>query len=99
MSKVSGRNVSATNGKSANEDSAHHNGDAKVVKSATFQFKEGNMVYVNEHAWPGVNNPEGIAKILDAYENDEGQPVYDIKYIVGGKKTGVLEEYLCLHDF
>lgn len=62
-------------------------------------FVQGDLVYVDEHAWPGVNNPEGIAKVLIAYVDDDGDLVYDICYIVGGKKKGVLPEYLHRHVF
>lgn len=62
-------------------------------------FVEGDYVKIDEHAWPGVNNPEGIAKVLKAYTDDDGDQVYDVKYIVGGRKNGVLPEYLSLHLF
>ena len=62
-------------------------------------FGAGDLVHVAEHAWPGVNNPEGIAKVLRAYIDCDGDQVYDICYIVGGKKKGVLPEYLSRHDF
>lgn len=65
----------------------------------SFQFKKGDTVDVREHGWPGVSNPEGIATILDAYKDEDGDKVYDLKYIVGDKKNGVLEEYLSLHRF
>lgn len=62
-------------------------------------FVEGDFVYVDEHAWSGVNNPEGVAKILKAYSDDEGDTVYDIRYVVGHKSKGVLPEYLRRHEF
>lgn len=62
-------------------------------------FVEGDFVYVDEHAWSGVNNPEGVAKILKAFTDDEGDTVYDIRYVVGHKSKGVLPEYLRRHEF
>jgi len=59
------------------------------------RFKTGDMVEVAEHAWAGVNNPEGVAKVIsDPYLDEDDDIVYDIKYVVGAKKKGVLEEYL-----
>jgi hypothetical protein len=62
-------------------------------------FAEADLVFVDEHAWPGVNNPEGIAEVLKAYIDDDGDQVYDIRYIVGGKRKGVLTEHLRRHVF
>jgi hypothetical protein len=62
-------------------------------------FVMGDFVYINEHAWSGVNNPEGVAKVLKAYIDDEGDQVYDIRYVVGGLRKGVLPEYLRSHNF
>ena len=58
-----------------------------------------DMVYVEEHSWSRVNNPEGIAKVVKAYLDDDGDPVYDIRYVVGGKANGVLPEYLTRYFF
>jgi hypothetical protein len=59
----------------------------------------GDTVKVEEHAWPGVNNPEGFAKILKHYVNEDGDSVNDIKYIVGGRRKGVLSQFLKPHSF
>ena len=74
----------------------------EVVSNAPKEprFKKGDFVLVEEHAWEGVNNEGGFARILKAYEDEEEDIVYDIKYIVGGyKKKAVMEEYLEPHSF
>ena len=81
--------------KELTNDANDSGGDEKI----SFQFVHGDMVYVREHAWPGVDNPGGIAQVLEAYEDEDEDVLYDIKYIVGGKKKGVLEEYLSPHQF
>ena len=63
------------------------------------KFKQGDIVYVEEHAWPGVNNSEGVATVLVAYTDADGDGVYDVKYVVGGKTKGILEKYLSRHHF
>eukprot|EP00977_Amphora_coffeiformis_P027267 scaffold34597_cov177-Amphora_coffeaeformis.AAC.35 len=63
------------------------------------KFEQDDMVYVEEHAWPGVNNCEGVAKVVAAYMNADGDALYDVKYVVGGKKKGIFEKYLSRHHF
>jgi hypothetical protein len=62
-------------------------------------FMVNDMVYVQEHSWARVNNPEGIANVVKAYIDDDGDQVYDIRYVVGGKANGVLPEYLTRYFF
>jgi hypothetical protein len=63
------------------------------------QFGKGDFVLVGEHAWPGVDNPAGIATILSADEDEDGNHFYGIKYIIGGLRKGVYEQYLTHHTF
>ena len=63
------------------------------------KFQKGEHVFVKEHAWPGVNNPEGVATVLAAYLGEDGNPLYDVKYVVGGKSKGIMQEYISLHRF
>jgi hypothetical protein len=58
-----------------------------------------DMVYVEEHSWARVNNPEGIANVVKAYIDDDGDQVYDVRYVVGGRANGVLPEYLTRYFF
>ena len=62
-------------------------------------FADGDFVYVEEHSWARVNNPEGIATVLKAYIDGDGDQVYDIRYVIGGKASGVLPEYLTRYVF
>jgi hypothetical protein len=62
-------------------------------------FAQGDLVFVTEHAWSGVNNPKGVAKVVATYLDEDADRVYDIKYIVGGTRKGVLSDYLSLHHF
>ena len=45
----------------------------EVVSNAPKEprFKKGDFVLVEEHAWEGVNNEGGFARILKAYEDEE----------------------------
>jgi hypothetical protein len=63
------------------------------------RFAQGDLVFVKEHSWSGVNNPEGVAKVVATYLDEDADRVYDIKYIVGGTSKGVLNDYLSLHHF
>lgn len=58
-----------------------------------------DFVFVEEHSWARVNNPEGIATVLKAYVDDDGDKVYDLRYVVGGRANGVLPEYLTRYFF
>ena len=71
-----------------------------VVDTNDVLYAVGDYVYVTEHGWAGVSNPEGVAKVLKSYIDDDGDRVYDIRYVVGrGKTKGVLSEYLHRHIF
>lgn len=63
------------------------------------RFGKGDIVYVQEHAWPTVDNPGGIAAIVVAGVDEDGDALYSIKYIVGGRRHGVYEQYLTPHSF
>lgn len=73
--------------------------DAAQRDPSAPRFKEDDLVYVTEHAWPGVNTSAGIAKVLAACTDADGNAVYDVKYIVGGTKKGIFEKYLSRHCF
>lgn len=62
-------------------------------------FEKGNVVYIQEHAWVGVDNPAGIAKILGSRIDDDGDRVYDIRYVVGGTRKDVEAEYITHHNW
>jgi len=60
----------------------------------------GTVVAIQEHAWAGVNNPEGIAKITGSRIDEEDGLLYDICYIIGKtKKFGVEARYVSVHEF
>jgi hypothetical protein len=61
--------------------------------------KVGSIVFIREHAWPSVNNTEGIAKVTKSYEDEDGDQLYDIKYIVGGVAKGVFAKYVRAYTF
>jgi len=71
-----------------------------LVEASHHKFPDGTFVDVREHAWPGVNNPEGIAKVEDSRIDEDDGLVYDIRYVIGkSRRRGVLAEYLTEHDF
>lgn len=58
-------------------------------------FGQGDIVQIREHAWCRVNNPEGVAWILRAFVDNDGDQCYDIKYVIGGdRRFGVSAEYV-----
>jgi hypothetical protein len=74
----------------ANEVEAHSG--EKVA-----QFKPGDRVHVKQHSWSYVNHPEGVAVILKTSKDEDGDPIYDIKYVIDRiRKRGVMEKYLTL---
>lgn len=73
--------------------------DVLVSEPANEIFKEGDMVMIQKHSWPGVNNEEGVAKVLKAYVDEDGDQLYDVKYAIGRKSREVLAKFLSKHDF
>jgi hypothetical protein len=59
----------------------------------------GDVVFIEEHGWAGVNNASGIAHILESYVDDDGDLLYDVKYVIGSNARGVLAKYVSLHNF
>jgi hypothetical protein len=60
----------------------------------------GDVVFIEEHGWKGVNNASGIAHVLESHVDDDGDLLYDVKYIIGGTAArGVFAEYVSLHNF
>jgi PHD-finger len=62
------------------------NDDGRAYEQMSKIFKVGDMVMIQKHSWPGVNNEEGMAKVLNAYVDDVGDQLYDVKYVIGGVK-------------
>ena len=62
-------------------------------------FTRGEIVFIQEHGWAGVSNASGVAKVLKSRVDDDGDLLYDVKYIIGRTARGVLAEYVSLHKF
>ena len=78
---------------------AEHVTGAMSPSSRSEVFAKDLVVYVEEHAWTGVDNPAGIAKILDSRIDDDGYRVYDIRYVVGGTRKNVEAKYISRHSW
>ena len=74
------------------EPGASENEEEKEQENS---FEEGATVHIREHGWSGVNNPEGGAWVEKSYNDEDGDLVYDVKYIVGGfRKKAILARYV-----
>jgi hypothetical protein len=63
-------------------------------------FETHAIVYITEHAWPGVDNPAGIAKVVSSFLDEDGNRLYNIKYIVGGShRKNVEQKYIRRHNW
>jgi hypothetical protein len=62
-------------------------------------FTRGDFVNIEEHGWSGVNNASGVAKVLKSRVDDDGDLLYDVKYVIGHTARGVLAEYVSRHKF
>ncbi|GKY93990.1 hypothetical protein MPSEU_000365800 [Mayamaea pseudoterrestris] len=62
-------------------------------------FPKDLVVYITQHAWVGVDNPAGIAKVLASRIDEDGDRVYDIRYVVGGSRKNVLAKYVSRHSW
>jgi hypothetical protein len=63
-------------------------------------FKEGDLVDVKPHAWPGVNNNGGIGYIVAMTVDEDGDRLYDVKYVAANfKEKEILEQFINLHCF
>jgi len=49
----------------------------------------GNIVYIQDRMWPGVNKPGGIGRITKINSNSEAGLKYDVTYVLGGKEKMV----------
>lgn len=62
-------------------------------------FAVGDIVMIEEHAWPGVSNPAGIAQVTKEYVDEDGDHAYDVKYIIGRHSQGILAQYVARHSW
>ena len=60
-------------------------------------FKVGDWVSVEARTWPGINKLGGVGKVERIYYDEDGDKVYDVSYILGGREKGILEEFVHLH--
>ncbi len=82
---------STNRGDSRSEEATGENTQPPVA------FTRGEMVFIKEHGWSGVNNASGVAKVLKSRVDDDGDLLYDVKYIIGRTARGVLAEYVSRH--
>lgn len=62
-------------------------------------FQPGQLVYVQKHSWPGVDNPEGAARVLQEYKDDDSNQMYDVKYVVERTTArGILAQFIAKHE-
>jgi hypothetical protein len=59
----------------------------------------GQMVAVEEHGWARVATPSGVGWIRDTRIDEDGNRVYDIKYVVGRTYRNILAEFIRPHTF
>jgi hypothetical protein len=70
------------------------------ASSHSHVFSIGDLVMMEQHSWPGVNHESGFGKIVDIKIDDEGEKVYDVKYICGrATAKNVYEKYITPHGF
>ena len=63
-------------------------------------FQTGDIVEIIEHSWPGVNNMGGVAKIVKAYIDEDGDQLYDVKYVVARSiHREILARFVRKHNF
>ena len=60
------------------------------------QFDIGDIVEVARRAWPGINKPGGVGKIVRYHEDDR---TYDISYVLGGGERRVEPRFITLNSF
>jgi len=70
------------------------------VRGSAQPILVGNFVRIRQHAWPGVNNEAGVAKVLKSYRDEDGGLLYDVKYVVGGRTAKrVKATFVCLNEW
>ena len=62
-------------------------------------FGKGDLIFVEHHAWPGWNCEGGIGQVSKSYLDEEGDRVYDIKYVVGRSERGISAEFVYSYAF
>jgi hypothetical protein len=105
-SKLQAQNRASSNeGGSLSKERSINRGDSRSEEATgentqpSAAFTRGDIVFIEEHGWAGVSNASGAATVLKSRVDDEGDLLYDIKYIIGRTARGVLAEYVSLHSF
>jgi hypothetical protein len=58
-------------------------------------FEKGELVMLEKHSWPGVDNEEGVGRIVGIKVDEDGDKRYDVKYVCAGSTAReVYEEYI-----
>jgi hypothetical protein len=78
---------------SARKERLSGTGDVHLV------FGKGDLVYVEQHAWPGWNVEEGIGNVTHSYVDQEGDRFYNVKYAIGGSVKGISAEFIRSYSF
>lgn len=80
-------------------DSIDSTDNSEITSQQQQVHEVGSLVFIREHAWSGVNNPEGIARVTGTHMDEEDGRTYDVKYIVGRSSKGVFARYVTPHSF
>lgn len=59
-----------------------------------FKYEVDEHVHVKARTWPGINKHGGFGKVKRRRLNEQNNPVYDIKLVLGGSERGVEEIFI-----
>lgn len=64
------------------------------------EFKKGDMVIVENHAWAYVNNQGGIGLVMKVDFDEDGDRIYDVKYpALQTTERGILAKFIKSYSF
>lgn len=67
-----------------------------AVCISTGMFAIGTVVDVQSRTWPGINKQGGTGFVKSCDVNEDGENVYTVAYVLGGKEDGILEKYITI---
>jgi hypothetical protein len=85
---------------SAPSHASENGSDESSLQSGEVEIlTPGTRVNVEAHSWPRKSCFGGVGYVTSTFVDEDGDRLYNVKYVLGGSDKNIEAEYVSLHEF